>query len=155
VKDCCGDMGEMKGKMAEMMDGCSPEMMVDFMPECLGMVLSKIPQEKRSKVVKKLLAVLKDKEDVGMAGEEKKDVGIDDRINELIAIGASVTANCQPCLEYHVGKAKTLEIGDESIQKAVEVGQMVKKGAMRKYNEFMAAFFEDKKSVGKDSGCGG
>ena len=25
---------------------------------------------------------------------------MDDRIKELIAIGASITANCQPCLEY-------------------------------------------------------
>jgi AhpD family alkylhydroperoxidase len=66
---------------------------------------------------------------------------MDDRTKELIAIGASVTANCQPCLEYHVGEAKKLEIGDDEIQEAIETGQMVKKGAMRKYNEFMSAFF--------------
>ncbi len=33
-------------------------------------------------------------------------MSLENRIKELIAIGASVTANCQPCLEYHVGKAK-------------------------------------------------
>ncbi|MEK7449520.1 MAG: carboxymuconolactone decarboxylase family protein [Planctomycetota bacterium] len=27
---------------------------------------------------------------------------IDNRVRKLIAIGASVTANCQPCLNYHV-----------------------------------------------------
>jgi AhpD family alkylhydroperoxidase len=32
-------------------------------------------------------------------------MGMNDRIRELIAIGASITANCQPCLKYHVDKA--------------------------------------------------
>jgi len=146
-------MEGMKGKVAEMMEGCSPEMMMEMMPECLGMMLSKIPQEQRSKMVQKMLSVLKGKEGSGMAGGNKMDEGIDERTQELIAIGASVTANCQPCLEYHVGKAKTLEIADECIQKAVETGQMVKKGAMRKYNEFMTAFFEEKRSSRDDSGC--
>ena len=31
---------------------------------------------------------------------------MDDRIRELIAVGASVIANCQPCYEYHAGKAR-------------------------------------------------
>ena len=30
---------------------------------------------------------------------------INDRIRELIAVGASLTANCQPCLQLHVDKA--------------------------------------------------
>ncbi len=155
MKGCCEDMGEMKGKMSEMMEGCSPEMMMEMMPECLGMMLSKLPQEQRSKMVKKLLTVLKEKEDSVVDGKDKTNEGIDDRTKELIAIGASVTANCQPCLEYHVGEAKKLEIGEEDIQEAVETGQMVKKGAMRKYNEFMSAFFAEKMNPANDSCCGG
>ena len=30
---------------------------------------------------------------------------LDTRIRELIAVGASVTANCQSCLQYHADKA--------------------------------------------------
>lgn len=63
---------------------------------------------------------------------------MDDRTRELIAIGASVVANCQPCLQYHVGEAKRPEIGAPDIQAAIDTGQMVKKGAMRKYNEFIS-----------------
>lgn len=63
---------------------------------------------------------------------------MDDRTRELIAIGDSVVANCQPCLQYHVGEAKRLEIGAPDIQAAIDTGQMVKKGAMRKYNEFIS-----------------
>jgi AhpD family alkylhydroperoxidase len=66
---------------------------------------------------------------------------MDDQTKELIAIGASVTANCQPCLEYHLAEAKKLGAGDEDIQEAIETGQLVKKGAIRKFNEFLSALF--------------
>ena len=33
---------------------------------------------------------------------------MDEKTKELIAIGASVSAHCQPCLTYHVAKAKEL-----------------------------------------------
>jgi len=58
------------------------------------------------------------------------------RLRELIAVGSSVTANCQPCLQYHVGKA--LEAGAESqeITEAIEVGKMVRKGAAAKMDSF-------------------
>ena len=53
---------------------------------------------------------------------------MDNRIKELIAIGASITANCQPCLKYHIGKAREYGAGGQEIMEAIEVGQMVKKG---------------------------
>lgn len=65
-----------------------------------------------------------------------------DQTKELIAVGASVTANCQPCLEYHVQEARKCGVNEDSIREAIEVGQMVKKGAMRKYNEFIPTVFE-------------
>ena len=62
---------------------------------------------------------------------------MDEQIKELIAVGASVTANCQPCLKYHVGEAQKQGASQPDINEAIEVGQMVKKGAMRKFNEFI------------------
>lgn len=50
---------------------------------------------------------------------------LDNRIKELIAVGASVTANCQPCLEYHVGEALEKGADGQEIAEAVEVGKMV------------------------------
>ena len=52
------------------------------------------------------------------------------KIQELIAIGASVGAHCQPCLSYHVGKAKELGISEAEIREAMAVGHRVEKGAM-------------------------
>jgi AhpD family alkylhydroperoxidase len=54
---------------------------------------------------------------------------MDERTKELIAIGASVGAHCQPCLTYHVGEARELGIGEDAIGEAIEVGFMVEKGA--------------------------
>ena len=54
---------------------------------------------------------------------------IDENIKELIAIGASVSANCGPCIKHHVAKAREMEIDEEEIQQAIEVGKMVRKGA--------------------------
>lgn len=57
---------------------------------------------------------------------------LDERITELVAIGAAVTANCLSCLEYHVGKATEHGVDAEEIAHAIEVGKMVRKGAAGK-----------------------
>lgn len=62
---------------------------------------------------------------------------LDARGTELVAIGASVAGHCQPCLAYHVTKAKELGIADELIRAAISVGQMVEKGAMSAMREFV------------------
>ncbi|MHC4131335.1 MAG: carboxymuconolactone decarboxylase family protein [Planctomycetota bacterium] len=54
---------------------------------------------------------------------------MDEKIKELIAIGASISANCHPCIKYHVNKAQELNINNQEIQQAIEVGKMVRKGA--------------------------
>ena len=61
-----------------------------------------------------------------MKGDNKM---IDEKTKELIAIGASITANCHPCIKYHVGKAREMEIAEDEIQQAIDVGKTVRKGA--------------------------
>jgi len=61
---------------------------------------------------------------------------LDNRIAELIAIGSSVTANCQPCLQYHVDKALESGASDLEISQAIEVAKMVRKGAAAKMDKF-------------------
>ena len=53
----------------------------------------------------------------------------DEKITELIAIGASISANCHPCIKYHSEKARELKIDESEIRQAIEVGKMVRKGA--------------------------
>lgn len=75
---------------------------------------------------------------------------MDERTKELIAIGASVTAHCQPCLTYHVAKARELGIDEDSIRAAIETGHMVEKGAMSSMRKFSAEVLRPQP---EDSGC--
>ncbi len=61
--------------------------------------------------------------------EQIKDNVMDEKVRELIAIGASVAAHCQPCLTFHVNRAAGLCIDEQDIQKAMAVGESVSKGA--------------------------
>jgi AhpD family alkylhydroperoxidase len=55
---------------------------------------------------------------------------MDERTKELIAVGASVAAHCQPCLRLHVHQAAALGIGKDEIAEAVAVGKRVQKGGL-------------------------
>jgi arsenite methyltransferase len=57
-------------------------------------------------------------------------------VKELIAIGASVTAHCQPCLRYHVSKATEIGIEGCAIQEAIAVGHQVEKSSMSAMRDF-------------------
>jgi AhpD family alkylhydroperoxidase len=61
---------------------------------------------------------------------------MDDKVGELIAIGASVAAHCQPCLTYHLARAREMGIDEQEIQEAVAVGQKVEKGPMTAMRDF-------------------
>ena len=43
-----------------------------------------------------------------------------------------MTANCHPCVKYHMKKAKELGVSGEEIAGAVAVGKMGRKGAAMK-----------------------
>ena len=72
---------------------------------------------------------------------------IDDKVKELIAIGASVSANCHPCIKYHVNKARELAVEEGEIQQAIEVGKMVRKGAAGEMDKLAAAVVKDNKEL--------
>ncbi len=63
---------------------------------------------------------------------------LDGRTKELIAVGASVAANCLPCLEYHRGAALGAGASPEQIAEAVAMGRVVRKGAASKMDAFVA-----------------
>jgi AhpD family alkylhydroperoxidase len=47
-------------------------------------------------------------------------------IEELVAIGASIASNCEPCLRYHFSQASRLGISVEDIARAVATARAVK-----------------------------
>jgi AhpD family alkylhydroperoxidase len=56
-------------------------------------------------------------------------MNMDDRMKILLAVSASVGANCHPCLEYHIGRALESGIDRGVIMEAVEVAKAVRRGA--------------------------
>jgi AhpD family alkylhydroperoxidase len=52
---------------------------------------------------------------------------LDPKTRELIAIAASVVAKCQPCLDYHVEKARKAGASDSDMRNAVSIARMVRK----------------------------
>lgn len=83
-------------------------------------------------------------------------MNLDDRIKELIAVGASVSANCQSCLEYHVGKALETGVDTQEITEAVQVGKMVRKGAASKIDQLASSLIHAASSTtgASKEGCG-
>jgi AhpD family alkylhydroperoxidase len=74
----------------------------------------------------------------------------------LIAVGASVAANCQPCLQINVSKALEEGAGNDEIADAIEVGKMVRKGAASKMDTFAASLNPSVPVAAgsADGGCG-
>lgn len=64
---------------------------------------------------------------------------LDDKTKKLIAIGASVTANCRPCLEAHVSQAGSMGISSTEITLAIRVGQSVRTGAAARMDELIGS----------------
>jgi AhpD family alkylhydroperoxidase len=82
-------------------------------------------------------------------------MNIDDKTKELVAIGASITANCQPCLQYHADQARRFGADNQEIAEAIEVGQQVRRGAGAKMDAFVSKLTGPRvAAAGRDVCCG-
>ena len=57
---------------------------------------------------------------------------------ELVAIGAAIGANCEPCFKYHYNEARRLGVGSETMVAAVRVAQTVKDTPARSMSDLAA-----------------
>lgn len=81
---------------------------------------------------------------------------LNSQIQALIAVGAAVGANCQPCLQSTVALACKSGAGEREIAEAIEVGKRVRKGAASKMDKFAAELSTALTSpaTAADGGCG-
>jgi AhpD family alkylhydroperoxidase len=83
---------------------------------------------------------------------------LDDRVKRLIAVGASVSANCQPCLLTNATKALEEGLAEQEIGEAIEVGLRVRQGAASKMDAFISGLKQAVPAGGAAStdscGCG-
>ena len=79
---------------------------------------------------------------------------LDDRLQALIAVGASVASNCQSCLEYHAGKALKSGVSEEEIAEAIQVGKQVSQGAASTMEKLAAHWTQPTPFHATKGGCG-
>jgi AhpD family alkylhydroperoxidase len=82
---------------------------------------------------------------------------LSEKVKELVAVGASFTANCQPCIQYHAEKALASGADPGEVQAAIEVGKQVRKGASAKMDQFTSSIKETQPASAdaKKSACCG
>jgi AhpD family alkylhydroperoxidase len=64
---------------------------------------------------------------------------LDERMLRLIALGASICANCQPCLQTNLTKALESGASELEIAQAIWVGRQVRHGAAAGMDQFAAS----------------
>jgi AhpD family alkylhydroperoxidase len=79
---------------------------------------------------------------------------LDEHYLRLIAIGASVACNCQPCLEVNLSRAKECGADEPEIAQAIWVGRMVRRGAATKMDEFIRNLIQPAPIPTTEADCG-
>lgn len=79
----------------------------------------------------------------------------DPRLTELMAVAASVTANCQTCVKYHVERATDSGADREAVQHAIEIGKLVRNGAATELDHVVSHLLETPHAVSRrrEEGC--
>jgi len=88
--------------------------------------------------------------------ENEGEADMDNRIKLLIGVGASVAANCQPCLKDTITMARADGVTDDEILWAIGVAKAIRKGAISKMDEFAICMLNDANNLNdpeKKCGC--
>ncbi len=73
----------------------------------------------------------------------------------LIAIGAAVVANCQPCLKTLLKQAKENQIEDKEITEATAIARVVRKNSITQIDKFLESITGQADTTGGSiEGCG-
>ncbi len=65
-----------------------------------------------------------------------------DAVAELVAIGAAIAANCEPCFKYHYQQARKLGVSRQDMIRAVKTAQSVKETPAKAMLELAERFLE-------------
>ncbi len=65
-----------------------------------------------------------------------------DEVAELVAIGAAIAANCEPCFKYHYQQARKLGVSRKDMMRAVKTAQSVKETPAKAMLQLAERFLE-------------
>jgi AhpD family alkylhydroperoxidase len=72
-----------------------------------------------------------------------------DAVAELVAIGAAIASNCEPCFLYHYDKAQELGVSKEDMLAAVRVAQTVKEAPATSILDLATRYLDEKQDAPK------
>jgi AhpD family alkylhydroperoxidase len=68
---------------------------------------------------------------VGLAALAPERSLFSEAVQELVAIGAAIASNCEPCFRFHFDKARKLGVSKDDMARAVATAKMVKESPAR------------------------
>ncbi|MDP1647831.1 MAG: arsenite efflux transporter metallochaperone ArsD [Rubrivivax sp.] len=74
------------------------------------------------------------------------------QVAELVAIGAAIAANCEPCLKFHYAEAKKLGVSAADMRRAVDLAQKVKNAPASAMRDLAQRLLEPAASAGEKVG---
>lgn len=84
-----------------------------------------------------------------------KELPVDERMKELIAIGASAAVNCRPCIVHHLAECERIGVARADIEAAIETGMAVNRGAASRTRDHVRSVLGGCESdTGGAGGCG-
>ncbi len=75
-------------------------------------------------------------------------------VAELVAIGAAIASNCEPCFKHHFSQARKMGVSKEDMFRAVELAQMVKDSPARHMLALAERYLGEREGVEASSCCG-
>ncbi|MGK5088824.1 arsenite efflux transporter metallochaperone ArsD [Bdellovibrionota bacterium FG-2] len=79
----------------------------------------------------------------GIAGVEFQASIFTNSVRELVAIGAAIASNCEPCFKYHYSEARKLGVSKEDIRQSVDLANAVKNSPARAVLALAEKFLEE------------
>jgi AhpD family alkylhydroperoxidase len=69
------------------------------------------------------------------------------QVAELVAIGAAIASNCEPCFKFHYDQAHKLGVADADMRRAVDLAQKVKETPARAVLDLASRYLDKKASL--------
>jgi AhpD family alkylhydroperoxidase len=88
----------------------------------------------------------------GLVGVEAPRSMYTEAVQELVALGAAVAANCEPCFRFHYDKARKLGVSKEDMARAVTTARMVKEAPARHMIELAEKYLGEKIEAPRPTG---
>ncbi len=91
---------------------------------------------------------------VRLSDESEKSI-YTESVAELVAIGAAIASNCEPCFRFHYDRARKLGVSKEDMALAVKTAQMVKDTPARSVLELADRYLKERGTQAESPAAGG